>query len=354
MSNLSDMIEATVERIFADHLDDSLRRKVEAGDWPEKLWQALDDAGLLDALAGGEGGRFSGLGDACTVLRSAGGHAIPAPVTETMVARWIAGACGLEQEEGVVAVLPTRPDTRLTAQHKGGTLVLEGSEQRVPWLSTATSAVVLAETDKGPVAALVNITEKMRKYRKSIASEPLSSVCLDGVAAQQWVDLPKGDIVACEDAPRMLALLRSMMMVGAAERIVSMSVAYSADRQQFGRPISKFQAVQQNLSVLAAETAACAAITDAAVSEIMRRGEWTGLADAACARIRLMSDEIARITHQVHGAIGFTQEYALHDLTRRLFAWRDDYGYGNDWAQRLGAQALSVERHALWPLVTSL
>ena len=67
-----------------------------------------------------------------------------------------------------------------------------------------------------------------------------------------------------------------------------------------------------------------------------------------------MSDEIARITHQVHGAIGFTQEYALHDLTRRLFAWRDDYGSGNDWAQRLGTQALNVERHELWPLVTSL
>ena len=67
-----------------------------------------------------------------------------------------------------------------------------------------------------------------------------------------------------------------------------------------------------------------------------------------------MSDEIARIAHQVHGAIGFTQEYALHDLTRRLFAWRDDYGYGRDWSRRLGAQALSVERRGLWPLVTSL
>ena len=354
MTDLSDMIETTVERIFADHLDDSVRRKVEAGGWHEKLWQALDEAGMLDALASGEDGRFSGLGDACTVLRSAGGHAIPAPVAETMVARWIAGACDFDLDGGAVAVLPTRPDTRLMAQRKGATLVLGGNEQRVPWLSATTSAVVLAETDKGPVAAQVNITEEMRKDRKSIASEPLSLVCLDGVAAQQWVDLPKGDIAAFEDAPRMLALLRSMMMVGAAERIVSMSVAYSADRQQFGRPISKFQAVQQNLSVLAAETAASAAITDAAVSEIMRRGEWTGLADAACARIRLMSDEIARITHQVHGAIGFTQEYALHDLTRRLFAWRDDYGSGNDWAQRLGTQALNVERHELWPLVTSL
>lgn len=354
MSDMSDMIEATAERIFADHLDDSLRRKVEAGGWPGKLWRALHDAGLLDALAGGDEGRFSGLGDAGTVLRSAGGHAIPAPVAEKMVARWIAGSCGFDLDEGAVAVLPARPGTHFTAQRKGATLVLGGSERRVPWLSTAASAVVLAETDKGPVAALVNITEAMRKDRKSIASEPLSSVCIDGVVAQHWVDLPKGDIVVCEDAPRMLALLRSMMMVGAAERIVSLTVGYSEDRQQFGRPISKFQAVQQSLAVLAAETAASAAITDAAVSELMRRGEWTGLADAACARIRLMSDEIARIAHQVHGAIGFTQEYALHDLTRRLFSWRDDYGYGNDWAQRLGAQALSVERHVLWPLVTSL
>ncbi|MDF1670066.1 MAG: acyl-CoA/acyl-ACP dehydrogenase [Roseovarius sp.] len=355
MSDLMDIIQATSDRIFTDHLDAPLRRKVESGTWPQDLWQELEASGLLDALIGEDpDAPFDGLANAATVLRSAGGHAVPVPIAETLAARWFAASCGLDLENGAAAVLPTGLTSRFVATRQGETLMISGSDRRVPWLSMIGQAVVMAESDVGPVAAIVGITDTMREDRTSIASEPVSSVRMDAVKTANWAALPPEDSISLADVPRILALLRSVMMVGAAEETVSLTVKYAGEREQFGRPIGKFQAVQQNLALLTAETAASAAIVDAAVADMARHGQWGGLGDAACARIRLMSGEISRITHQVHGAIGFTQEYELHELTRRLYAWRDDYGSANAWTGQLGAQALAAGRRGLWPLVTEI
>ena len=48
---------------------------------------------------------------------------------------------------------------------------------------------------------------------------------------------------------------------------------------------------------------------------------------------------VAKRAHQVHGAIGFTQEYRLHHLTRRCWSWRDEAGSELAWSRTLGAGA---------------
>lgn len=53
------------------------------------------------------------------------------------------------------------------------------------------------------------------------------------------------------------------------------------------------------------------------------------------------------VGHQVHGAIGFTLEYPLHLYTRRLMAWRSEFGSDAVWAGELGAVALA-QGQALW------
>ena len=59
-----------------------------------------------------------------------------------------------------------------------------------------------------------------------------------------------------------------------------------------------------------------------------------------------------RIAHQVHGAMGFTQEYSLQHATRRLWAWRDEAGSEAVWARRLGQHLAAAGADALWPLTT--
>ncbi len=61
---------------------------------------------------------------------------------------------------------------------------------------------------------------------------------------------------------------------------------------------------------------------------------------------------MARIAHQVHGAIGFTREHDLRLLTTRLWAWRDEDGTEAQWNAEVGARVLDGGAEALWPLVT--
>ena len=151
--------------------------------------------------------------------------------------------------------------------------------------------------------------------------------------------------------------MRAGQMAGALERCLEQSLRYAADRHQFGRPIAKFQAVQHNLAVLAGEVAAATTSADAAVSAIARHGiedDRTFLA-VATAKIRggQAAGAGAAIAHQVHGAMGFTREYSLQHRTRRLWAWRDEFGPETVWAIELGRHVAKRGGDALWATVTA-
>ena len=67
----------------------------------------------------------------------------------------------------------------------------------------------------------------------------------------------------------------------------------------------------------------------------------------AKARVGEAAGKIVAVVHQVHGAMGFTREHPLHRSTRRLWAWRDEFGGEATWQKRLGAAALAAGGEAL-------
>ena len=153
------------------------------------------------------------------------------------------------------------------------------------------------------------------------------------------------------------ATARAMQMAGALEAILDLSVAYANERVAFGRPIGKFQAVQQSLARLAGEVAAAVAAAGSAadaIAAVARFDEGVFL-EAASAKIRVgeAAGEGAAIAHQVLGAIGFTQEHVLHRYTRRLWAWRDDFGNESVWAVKLGHLVAAKGADALWPMLAA-
>ena len=153
------------------------------------------------------------------------------------------------------------------------------------------------------------------------------------------------------------ALARATMMSGALERAMDLAVNYAQERQQFGRPISKFQAVQQNLAVLAGQTAAAVAAANLGIEALSRNDpEARGVSLIAIAKTRVgdAATLACEIAHQVHGAIGFTQEYALQLATRRLWSWREEFGPDPEWAARLGGLSAHREPDELWPTLTRI
>ena len=148
------------------------------------------------------------------------------------------------------------------------------------------------------------------------------------------------------------AALRTQQIAGALERVLEMTTQYAMDRTQFGRPLGKFQAVQQNLAVLAGHTAAAGAAADMAAEAVDDAIRLLPIA-AAKARCGEAAGIRAAIAHQVHGAIGFTQEHRLHFLTKRLWSWRDEFGNEAEWNLLTGRHMVKAGPARYWAELTA-
>ena len=105
-------------------------------------------------------------------------------------------------------------------------------------------------------------------------------------------------------------------------------------------------------ATLAGEVAAASAAADGAAEACS--GPEIGLAEVAIAKVRggEAAGTGAAIAHQVHGAMGFTYEHSLHHATRRLWAWREEFGNEAVWAQRLGRMVARHGADQLWSFIT--
>jgi acyl-CoA dehydrogenase len=131
-----------------------------------------------------------------------------------------------------------------------------------------------------------------------------------------------------------------------------MSIDYANARNQFGKPIGKFQAVQQSLAVFAEEAAAVNCAGQAAALA-MDRGDGGFEIGAAKLRANMAASIGASTAHQVHGAIGFTLEHNLHKYTRRLVSWRSEFGSERYWAETLGMDVCTRGAEVFWPFLTA-
>ncbi len=170
--------------------------------------------------------------------------------------------------------------------------------------------------------------------------------------------LPVGELIVGGTISRPVgAFIRVAQAAGAMDAALAMSIDYVNTRQQFGKPLGKFQAVQQVLAVFAVEAAAVNVAGAAAAAALDRTD---GDADAAlfeiaCAKLRTNKaiGQATSIAHQVHGAIGFTQEYDLHKLTGPLLDWRSDHGNDAYWANVLGTKVAKMGGQGLWAEITA-
>jgi alkylation response protein AidB-like acyl-CoA dehydrogenase len=125
------------------------------------------------------------------------------------------------------------------------------------------------------------------------------------------------------------------------------SVAYATTRQQFGQALSRFQAVQHLLAAMASEVAAARAAVQSALERPTAR-------QIAAAKVRAgqAAGIVAVNAHQVHGAIGFTEEHELHRYTLRLWSWRDEFGSEHTHAAALGRDLVAAGPSVLWAWLT--
>ncbi len=332
MSGLRALLLESANRLFEAATDDDVFEGVEAGRFPADHWRAIEENGLADVLlpesAGGAGVDF---GDAMAVARAAGAFALPLPLVETIIGRRLLADAGLEPPAGPLGLTTAAPVTDVAWPDEIGALVVADQPDSVGW-----AAAVDVDLEAGT----------------SSAGEPLGRLRQrPAIPAEQ-----SGSPGSGPGASELMATARTAMIAGAMERILDLTIEHVQGRVQFGRPLARFQAVQQMVAVMASHAAVVGVASDTAIAaiEAATEGGASGAGfKAACAKARASEAcyEVTRIAHQLHGAIGYTREHDLQRFTRRLWTWRDADGDEGYWQARVGTQAIGAGRDGLWPLL---
>ena len=352
------MIERSVARLFADHSSRAQMLAFEAGEPPEALWALLVANGPAHALATeAADGIAATWVEAYPIFHALGYWQTPLPLAETIIANLLFYAAGIALPEGAIALIEDGVDGEIEVLPHAVAPRLTGHMPRVAWAGACRWALVSLTDQRIALIDLHDSATAQVATHPNIAGEPTGAVTLTEARCAAIAPNP---LPALRQPVRALgALARSVMLVGALEWVLEQTVQYANDRVQFGRPIGKNQAIQQQLALLAGEVAAarmaalvaCAGAPD--VNHIDAGPQ--ALFGIAVAKIRTSeaAGRAAAIAHQVHGAMGFTHEHPLNFATRRLWAWREDSGSDAWWAQRLGAAAIAGRAAGFWQGLTA-
>lgn len=340
-----------VTRLLSERVTRELLESAEKGEWPAALWQAVEENGLtLPLVPEAKGGAGVTWSDAGVIVTAAGRHAAPVPLPETVLASWLLAGAGLDVPEGPLTIAPVHAGERLRLARAQGGWRVDGTATRVPWGRAAGHVVVVDEVEGRPTVALVAANAARVTPDVSIAREPRDTLAFDAAPVRAAAPAASG---VPRDALRLYgAMLRAAQMAGGIEATLQMATRYATERRQFGKAIGQFQAIQQNLAVLAGHTAA-AGIAAANAFRAADRGDLAFEVAVAKTRVGEAAGVAASIAHQTHGAIGFTYEHHLQFVTRRLWTWRAEFGGDGEWAGELGRSVAERGAEALWPHLTA-
>jgi len=341
------LLSETATRVFSDTARFAAVEQAEADGWAPAMWDAVAETGLarvsVPEAAGGSGGT---LADAIEVLRVAGRHAVPLPLAETgVLGGWLLARAGLEIPDGPFTVVPRTAVDDLALRDGA----VHGRAHRVPWARAVDQIVALVDGQDGAVVVQLDPADARVEPAVNLAGEPRDTVVFDRAAPRALA--PAGAGVDAEALRHRGALARTASMAGALERLEELTLEYTASRRQFGKPVGTFQAVQAHLVHGAQQSV----LVNVALAAAVHAAEQ-GPAPFEIAAAKLLADQAAseatRHAHQAHGAMGMTREYPLHHLTRRLWAWRSEYGDERTWSRTLGDLVFGVGADRLYPLIT--
>jgi len=345
------MLADTLNRLFRATHGQSQAALSEG--WNDALWRQLAELGLpLLLVDEGRGGAGGTLEDALPVAMALGAFAVGLPLGETMLAQCVASRCGLDAT-GSTGAMALATNATGTLEARGlDAPTFTGTLHGVPWGRHLSHAVAVIEHAGAQQLVLLPVAAASCRPAHNPAGEARDRLQFERVP----VRLAPCPAEMAQGMTYLSALWRVGQMAGAMHTLLQRTVDYARDRVQFGRPIGSFQAVQQQLALFGAEVAAVGCAAQAAFRSAARAG---GAGDAhfeiAAAKLRanLAVETATTVAHQVHGAIGFTREHELHHYTRRLLAWRSEFGNDRHWSEALGQAVISRGVDTFWADLTA-
>ena len=323
----------------------SLRAKrARGGDADPALWAAMAEAGWTGLLLPEElGGTGLGLAEQAVLSEALGRALIAEPIAASAVfasvllreapvsAERDRLAAGLADGSLRVAPAWRQPSHHssgrpLEATETAGGLLLEGELQFVDAAASATDFLVVAPLADG--AALLSVSASTAglslDQKAGVDGAMIGALRFDRVRVQgQGVLTRAGSVDALvENAVLHARVALAAELAGIASKAVEMTIAYTRDRVQFGKPIASFQAVQHRLVDMWSDAEfACASVVNAVARQSQSEPREARMAVlAAKARAGDAASSICRRAVHLHGAMGFTDEHDIGLYLKRAVA----------------------------------
>ena len=312
---MDDLLSDALRQLLEDKCTAQLVRSVEAGQSPADFWSRLEESGFADALVSEtDGGAGLALSDVFPLLELCGAFAVPVPLAHTMFARSLLALAGVERPHGSIGI------ASVTALESGGIRCSLAPFGRVAdWVLTSVegASLLLAVAHARATPGVFPLDATLEWSETAVAQ------------AQR--------VAGSHDLEALQACSAAAQISGALMNVFGRTLQYANERQQFGRPIGKFQAIQHQLSVLSEHTLAARMAAQIGCHSASSMPDRMRVA-VAKARTSEAALEVAALAHSIHGAIGFTAEFALQLDTRRLHAWRQAAGSESYWHAVLGEE----------------
>ncbi len=307
-------------QLLADQCTSSAIRHIEASGSAQPLWQLIEESGFADALVEeSQGGAGLTLHECFPIFELCGAYALPVPLAETMFARALLARSGITPPAGSITF------GQGVESADGG---LESNTVRC-----------------GRVADWVLISIEHNSLLLPVAQAVSTPAGFSLDATLAW---PAGVRAMAKSMPcsydlRVLqGCIYSSLLAGALMTVFNRTLQYANDRKQFGRSIGKFQAIQHQLSLISEHAFASRMAAQIGCHSATLEPDPLRVA-VAKARSSEAARDIAALSHSIHGAIGFTEEFDLQLFTRRLHMWRQAGGSESYWHKVAGATLL--DRH---------
>lgn len=324
-------------QILSDRCTNDRLREIERSDerFDRELWSELARANLLGiAVPEREGGMGLGFLELCLLIEEVGRHVAPIPALPTLVlgalplaefgsaeqrartlGRVAAGECVLSAalaEEGNEEAC--RPQT--VATRDGGGWRLDGIKTGVPYARIAERLVVPAGGEAGVGLFLLDPHGDGVRLEdlETTAGEPACRVTLNGtrVGAEDVLRAPPDGAEALEWLRQRAAAACAALQLGVSERALRMTAAYTAEREQFGRKLSTFQAVAQRAANAFIDVESLRLPTLQAIwrlSEGLEAGREVAIAKYWAGDT---GHRVSYAAQHLHGGIGVDMDYPLH------------------------------------------
>lgn len=308
--------------MFDQHVQ-TLRGLQASAQTTSELWAAATELGYADAalpeLLGGSGAE---IGDVAEIVRAAGQVCFAAPVgIANLVIAPALAAAGWTPRPGMATIVLTEKSKRVVVEfgHDADavyTLAARGQGSQLRELDPTAADRQPAGMSRPAHAATIDL-EQLPVLRSADLDQPI----------EQWRLL--------------LALEAALQIDGAIRHLVSTTVDYLGIRQQFGRSLLRFQAIQHRVADLSSRASMLSHILDEALDQAEADTETASVvAMVAAVEAADLGGYVVAQAHQLHGAIGYTQESGLGMYSTLIWQLIDRSGSSLDWSERLGSHLL--------------